>query len=372
MGYSKLDIKKILAEHYVYDAWQFLQNAYKNIGTAEFCFFMIKNWIEKMNKEHLDWYNGMIKELQENKSFSVSFDSLPKFTVSINGIESSYSFLIDKYIKDFFQYTRNSLDSVAQFINSSLLANKSLNIERVDFNKIVSFFEDNNLKNIFCKTFCQLKSMQVSDELNYISEFNNRVKHISDAPLTMSYSLLSTDSVNKIGAFYKKRSQFEAKDIIEITSNILNFIKNEYQTLIDVVLDEVKYDKYVVGRMHSLRFHVQMNNSDPSQNLTVIYVDVNESMDELPDIIRILFVKKNEDDIEAYNCDYGDILVRDSKRNFLGRYKLDEEIVEDNLLRYRVYKKDNVDGTLAFVEHVQKKYPFKPMLMSGQIVNYTS
>lgn len=372
MGYSRFEIKKILAEHYVYDAWQFLQNAYKNISTAEFCFLMIKNLIEKMNKEHLDWYNDMIKELQENKSISVSFDSLPKFTVSINGIESSYSFLIDKYIKDFFQYTRNSFDSFAQFINSSLLANRSLNIEGVDFNKIIAFIEKHKLNYIFCKTFYQIKSIQVSDEFKYISEFNNRIKHICDAPVTMSYSLLSPESVNQIGAFYKKRSQFEVKDILEITSNIINFVKNEFETLLDNVLNEVKMDKYVDGRMHSLRFYAQMNKSDPSQNLTIIYIDVNESMDELPDIIRILFVKNNGEDIEAYNCDYGDILVRNSKENYLGRYKLDEEIVEDNLLRYRIYKKDAVDGMLAFVEHVQKKFPIKPLLMAGKIVEYNS
>ncbi len=42
MDYLTLEHKKFLVEHYVYDAWQFTNNAAKGVATARFCCEAIK------------------------------------------------------------------------------------------------------------------------------------------------------------------------------------------------------------------------------------------------------------------------------------------------------------------------------------------
>ena len=139
MEYFTGDYKKYLMEHYVLDAWQFVINTRKNLYTAGYCYQVIRSLISKMEQEHREWQedinNDLSQQIEEKgqDSIGVSFESLPQSNIRIFDISVDYYFLIDKYIKDFFQYVRNALDSVAQVVNSALLANEGNNIERVDF-----------------------------------------------------------------------------------------------------------------------------------------------------------------------------------------------------------------------------------------------
>ena len=50
MDYLTLEHKKFLVEHYVYDAWQFTNNAAKGVATARFCCCRASNYC--FNKLH--------------------------------------------------------------------------------------------------------------------------------------------------------------------------------------------------------------------------------------------------------------------------------------------------------------------------------
>ncbi|MNJ72302.1 hypothetical protein D3C77_689340 [compost metagenome] len=93
-----------------------------------------------------------------------------------------------------------------------------------------------------------------------------------------------------------------------------------------------------------------------------------DSIDELPEILRVLLVRSNEE-VNSMNSDYDDILVRDKHQNYIGRFILDESLHNDGLLQYRRYKKDNYEGVLAFIEQTKKNYPIRPFLMTGVIVS---
>lgn len=373
MNYFSESYKKFLAQHYVLDGWQFLENLQKNIVTAGYCFHIINSLITKMEKEHKEWQENINRTLlsqieKEGKGeIGITYESLPQFNMDILGIPVDYPFLIDKYIKDFFQYLRNALDSTAQFLNSGLLANESKSIEWVDFNRIVNHLGKIPYSQVFPQTLLVLKRIQESSEFEYISEFNNKVKHISDSTVIMSRELFGDGTTTKIDSFYKKGVQFAEQDILTITKRVFDYVEKEFILLLDAATTEIEKDLFVSGRIHDLKFHVQMVKDDTENSFTTIFISVNESMNELPDNIKVMLVKVN-DNVENLNSDYEEILIRDKEDRYIGKFVLEEEIHQDGLLHYRPYKKDNCDGIQAFIDHIRKNYSIKPMLMNGEIV----
>lgn len=373
MNYFSRDYKKLLAEHYVFDAWQFIVNTQKNINTAKYCYEIINKLVSRVTEEHKDWIDNInehiSKAIEENIEVSINlgYDSLPQYKINIAGINVDYPFLIDKYIKDFFQYTRNAFDSIAQIVNSALLANESINIEKVDFNKITTVLNKNRYSSKFPKTLDWLLKIQQREEFMYLSEFNNRTKHICDSKIIMSQNLLNYDVLNKIGPFYKKGKQFEEQDICVITKTVLDFLEDEFVSFLGILTEEIKLDTFIEGRIHNLKFYFQQIKDNPQSSFTVIYIEVEESIDELPDVLRVLLVNNNEDVI-SINSDYEEILVRDKKGNYLGQFIMDNPITRDGLYLYRKYKKDNIEGIKAFINHSRKNKLVNPLFVSGKVV----
>lgn len=373
MNYFSQEYQKFLVEHYVFDAWQFICNARKNLVTAKYCYNIINTLIDKMTEEHKAWQDEInqriSQQLEKNGACSVSIyeKDMPDFNVDILGMQIGYSFLVDKYVKDFFQYVRNLFDSMAQIVNSALLANESKDIEIVDFIKIINILSEKRYSSLFPKTLSFLIKIKNSIEFSYVNGFNNRVKHICDAKVTMSLDLFGNNVSSKIDAFYKKGTQFTEQDILTITKNVMEFIEREFILFMDVLTEEIKLDTFVQGRIHHLSFYAQQIKDEPQNSFAVIFVEVEESIDELPEYLRILLVNENKEIISS-NCDYDEILVRDKNKNFVGKFVRDEIIKRDGLMYYRRYKKERCDGVTAFVDHTRKKHSIKIGLMSGKIV----
>lgn len=373
MDYFSRDYKKFLIEHYVFDAWQFIVNTRKNIDTASYCYNFIEKLITKMSEEHKEWQDSLNQKItqliEEKRSASIGFgyDDMPQYNIDIVGINVEYPFLIDKYIKDLFQYTRNAFDSMAQVANSALLANKDKNIEKVDFGKISEVFNQATYSQKFPKTSNWILNAKGSSEFAYVSEFNNRIKHICDARIIMSQNVFTEDATNKIEAFYKKGTQFAEQDICAITKAVMDFTEREFTLFLDLLTEEIKQNAFIEGRLHNLSFYAQEVKDDPLSTFAVIFIEVNNFIDELPDELRILLVNKN-DDIYSSNCDYDEILVRDKAENYLGKFVIDETVAVDGVLRYRRYKKEQCDGMVAFINHSRKNNLIKPFCMSGNIV----
>lgn len=343
----------------------------KNIVTAKYCHNVIDVLINKMKVEHKEWQDNinqqLINSIQEKRETSVPItkDGIPKFELDVLGMSVGYTFLIDKYIKDFFQYVRNTFESIAQIVNSALLGNESKDIEWVDFNKLFNFL--GTRQSDFPKTYQQMGVIKNSDEFSYVSEFNNRIKHVCDAKITMSMDLFGDGVTSDISSFYKKGTQFSNQDILDITSKVMIFAENELANFMKVLTKEIELDLNVKGRIHQLSFDGQQIKDDPENSFVAIYTGVESSIDELPEFLRVLLINNNENIISG-NCDYEEILVRNKAGDYVGRFVLTEPINEDGLLTYRCYKKGSYDGIKTFFDHVRKNNHIKVGLMSGKLI----
>ena len=371
MNYCNDDFKLFLAEHRVFDAWQFLANTNNNILIAEYCSKIIEKSIEKIILEHDNFQTKLNNQIQctikeGGGSISMGIDDIPQNTVTILEMEVSLYFIIEKYLKDFFQYIRNSFDIVGQFLNAALLANVGLNIDIVDFQSIYNEFK--KYKDIFPKIFKAVENTKHNEIYKYISAFNNRVKHTYDVQNIISLSIFDDKKKIVISEFQKYGKVYPEEDMLNKINEVLVFTQKAINNIIDSSYSEIKLYKFNKNRIHDVYYYVQ-DMENVSSNFTTIHIEVGNDTLELPSEIGVLLLKEKENEIEAINCDYEDILIKNSSGKYIGRFITEDKIEKDGLIKYRKYKLDNkVDCNTAFIEHINKKYGFKPLVMDGKIV----
>lgn len=177
-------LKKELITHNIYSAWQFVEYTEKNIATVQYCADTIKNIIDKMTTKTVRWQQDIasdfVDEVTEDgknvKRLSVTTENAPTYEVRVAGEKIDPWFLFDKLLRDFFQYTMNTFDSISQIINAGILANKGKKVDSVDIQIMTRCFNQQTYSADFPKIQAWLNKISQSTEFQYIEAINNRTK----------------------------------------------------------------------------------------------------------------------------------------------------------------------------------------------------
>ena len=339
----------------VYDSWQFVVNTERTINIADFCMTIIGNLIGHMAKEHAEWMDSLFSDLfsqeEKVKSVSVTTDSLPVFKVPVADSKVPAPFLLDKLVKDFFQYSRNTFDSISQIVNAALLANNSKLVDKVDFPAMLNMFKKQTYLQAFPDMASWYSAVDANPKFVYIDAFNNRTKHTCDINLKLSMDMFGSKSSSEISPFYRKDVQHDKQDIITYLADILDYVKQSFDIFLGVLAIELPKKSFVVNRYHHLQAYQQKMKANSESDFSVVYLDSICTIEEMPDEIRVLFVHEYEDgSFASKNCEIDTILVRKAEHNYIGRYIATEAFGDDTLVKYRKYKKDAKTGMLVYID----------------------
>lgn len=343
------DLKKHCAEYLIFDTYQYIEGAYKNLRIAKFCADVVEKLIDLENKKHSDFKNGMSESISEqivsknSAEIDITQNDLESEKISIAGIEVSATWLLEKYIQDYFQYVRNIFDGLSQVIHSGIIANKSKNNnEQIDFSRVHEIMQ--KYKNDFPKTFNEVEYIFNSDIFKYISHVSNRIKHISPLKITMSHEIFGSKSTFEIKAFEKNGIMHLKKDINTIIKEISDFSNIQFLKLIDTVVEESKFKINADNRISKVNFYKQHNYIDEKSTFTIVFLQVTNSIDELKDEIQVLPVKCDGDNIIACNLWVDKILVCSGDGNSInecyGKFVAKSKLKNDGLYHYQTYEKD--------------------------------
>ncbi|KEI87335.1 hypothetical protein N492_10075 [Clostridium botulinum B2 267] len=346
-------LEKALAKHFVYDSWQFVMNTQKTIVIAHYCTNIIKKSIEEIVLGHTNWKNEIFGKsfIESNKEqhISITYETLPGYEINIMGIETSYSFLLDKMIKDFFQYARNSFDCMAQIANSALLGNKSKARNSVDFPRMLSTFNQQSYSKDFPNIQKWFTEINENPLFQYLDDFNNRTKHTCDVSLNLAISLISNYKTTNINKFYKKSQQLD-KDILSIVSDIYSFIETSFKDLLLLIKQEIQREIYIADRYHQLSCYQQKMKNNENNDLSVVYIE-SKDCNKLPDELRILLLNDSNDEIMAKNCEIKNIFIRNLNGEYIEQYVIaDNSSKEDVLVEYVKYIRVKKTPFLGIVE----------------------
>lgn len=340
----------------IYEAWQFVVNTARTLSTAKYCQDTIFHLLSSMQEEYEEWnkalWNDILAQESNLKSVTVTTDSLPTYTISIAGEEVSTRFLLDKLVKDFFQYVRNAFDSISQIANVSLLGNKAKETDSVDFPKMLNVFNQQTYKKNFPHICNWYKAISEDTTFRYIDAFNNRTKHTCDVYLKVSMDFLGDNHSSDINPFFRKDVQHDKKDIIGYLNEIYNFVSLAFDSFMIELAKEYQKKMYLCNRYNKLKGWQQKMNDTPDSDYAVVYIETSDDMSALPKEISILLLNKGKDGtIYCKNCCFDTILVKEVgvEHGYIGRYKAVEPYGDDTLLKYRKYHKDTVSGEDAFM-----------------------
>lgn len=359
-------LKKELIAHNIYSAWQFIEYTEKSIATVQYCSDTIKNIIDKMTTKTVRWQQNIssdfVDEVTEDgknvKHLSVTTENAPTYEVRVAGEKIDPWFLFDKLLRDFFQYTMNTFDSMSQIINAGILANKGKKVDSVDIQIMVRCFNQQTYSAAFPKMQSWLNKISQSTEFKYIEAINNRTKHTGDIANKLSMGILGSSNRAEIGPFFRKDIQHGKNELSDQLLATLDFLNDSWDEFQNVFKEEFVRDVYVQNRRHGISgVRQQKLKNEPDKDLSYAYIEVNGSFDTMPDELYILLVTEREDDIYAHECPFNTILVTGSSNiDVLGRYKAEDVIGDDCLLHYRKYRKDTeiIGGICMFYEQQEK------------------
>lgn len=362
-------LKKDLIVHNIYTSWQFLEYTEKNIETVRYCAETIKNIVDKMTMKTVRWEQDIASDFVDEvtdegkkvKKLTVTTENAPTYEVRVAGEKVDPWFLFDKLLRDFFQYTMNSFDSISQVINTGLLANKSKKVDSVDIQQMVKTFAQQTYSTAFPKMHAWLNKISQSDEFQYIEAINNRTKHTADISNKLSMGILGSSNKAQIGPFFRKGAQHEKVELTDQLQATIDFLENSWVEFIDVFKEEYVRDVYSENRIHEIAgVRQQKLKAESEQDLSYAYINVINDFDSMPEELYILLLKERESEIYAHQCPFDTILVTGrSSIDVLGRYIAEDIIGDDCLLHYRKYKKDTkIKGNICMFYEQQGKTVF--------------
>lgn len=361
---TDLDFQRDLASHHVYTAWQFIEYTQKNISVAEYCADIIQKIIENMSKKTIRWEQNLFADFTEEeivdgkkvKRTSITTDNLPVYELRVAGEKVDPWFLFDKLLRDFYQYTMNSFDSMSQIANSGLLANNGKKVDAADFQRLASCFAQATYSTAFPKTSAWFNGISQSAEFQYIEAINNRTKHTANISNKLAMGILGSSNTTKIGPFFRKDVQHGKQELYDQLQATIVFLRDSWNDFLAAFCDEYILDKFTDNRLREIGgVYQQKLKDDPTQDLSYAYIPVSTDFATMPGEIRILLISETADDIEARCCPFDRILVRDiDDKTILGQYVAEDNVGEDCLLHYRKYVKDTSTCGVACVYNIMQ------------------
>lgn len=351
---NKKELAKYLYDYGVYDAFQYISNTQKTIGTACFCKDAILSLISRMKDEHSKWVDEIFENLSEQtdqiKKIAIRPRDMPSYNISVADVEVTAPFLLDKLTKDFFQYSRNAFDCMAQVSNAACLAFKAKKIDVVDFENMKKVFAQQMYSQEFPSINQWFQQVSSSNEYEYIAAFNNRTKHNCDVYLNLSMAILGSESTSSINPFYRKDMQHDAKqDISQYLTAIYEFVSKSYTDFLVAIKAEVQKKTHINDRYHKLSIYQQKMKSSKESSFSLAYIDATDCISKMPEEIQVMLIAESDGEISAKTCPIDTIYIKDPCKDhwYTGKYVAEDEYGEDTLVRYRKYNKETYqEGTL--------------------------
>ena len=231
--------------------------------------------------------------------------------------------MIQKLIRDFYQYLRNSFDSIGQIANAGLLANKGKKVDKTDFPAMKDRFQQQTYSGEFPLTSAWFSKTDSDDEFKYIDAVCNRVKHTAFINNQISIGLFGCENKMNMGAFLRNGEQHEKADLKDKMQQAIKFTEDSYIEFLTFFSAEFKNDLHVSGRYYDgIKVYQQHMKDSELSSFSLPYIVSQQHFDAMPNEIYVLLLRNNEGEIKAADCPFTSILITsaDDYKTAVGRY----------------------------------------------------
>lgn len=309
---------QLLAQAKLFDSFQFLENIEANLGTAEYAKMIIEQINQAFEEKQQEFHHDQNATTSKSGFIEYSAKSLyEKTTPTLTFFDQEIDpyFLLRKNVKDFIQYIRSAFDILFQFINKTMLVESALPLEKVTVSNLKKELKQKYPNHPVRNAFLNLVH---HNDYKYITEYNNKTKHILDTKLTLVTDLLHPNFSGEVASFTKNQKPYDKKEIILLVNELYTFTTTKIDNLLKKIRQHIQnHLQRPVNRLHTLSFYSQDLSKDKKNSYFTVYVD-EKDIPSPQDPVEVLFVKEDSNaNIKAQNVPYDKIYIMKDD-NFIG------------------------------------------------------
>jgi hypothetical protein len=373
-------LERSLAEHKVYDAWQYVKSLHETLGYMNMSYNLINKVYEHRKNVLESTKNEIIETAMLKGNASIEQEHLNKTNINIADYLIDDVAFLRKNSIEFFHYARVSMDVLFQIVNAALLGDEAYPVtDRQLLRKVLSKLNSN-----FPNLHQQLSTIKDNAEYKYLSAFDNFIKHIKTILITVKNSFI----IGNIDEFYINEFLydnvfFERTEALGKIKDINDYVINTIGNVLIEVINQVPNCLDNSHRIQEIKFkmQVQKNENGDKIDFLAFFIEVENDLSELPNEIKVypLIIKPNG---EIYSFDFRSEKLFVKKRN--SNAEVDDIIgcavlkngLETNEF-YRVFEVKSCSSLdyakyIADFKNKDQKISLNFYALEGQIVAYNS
>lgn len=360
MGIDLKLLEKRLAEHKVYDAWQYVQSLRETLNYMSISYeILLKVYEHRCNtidRIQNDIINAALKEGQA--SFGES--DLKQTDLNIVGLEIDDSIFLRKTAIEFFHYARISMDILIQIVNAALLGDKSYPVS--DKGLLKKVLKELKNKAEFADLLDLLNTNKDHPSYEYLLAFDNYIKHIKTILITIKNSFLLGNSKEfTINEFYYEKL-YKKENVIDKVQEIRDYVIKAIEDILLEVLNQIPNCLDNSQRIQSIKFKQVYKKTEKGSELEYItfFIEVENDLSELPKEIKVLpLIIKPNDEIYSFDFKFDKIFIKkkdESESSIMGCAVLKNGLKTNEFYRIFEVKPCGMKDYFDYISTFKNKY----------------
>lgn len=307
-------LEKTLAEHKVYDAWQYVKSLQETLSYTRISYDMLC----KVHEHRVSTINSIeqdiINQAHKTGTGKCTVNDLNRTNLNIGGYEIDDAIFMRKTAMEFFHYGRISMDVLFQIANCALLGDEAYSVE--DKRLLPKLLKRLESKPEFATLLQLMKDNKNESRYQYLMAFDNYIKHIKTVLVTVKNSILIGDAdVFELNEFSYEGVTYKTENALNKIQEIYNYVINTIDSILNEILVQIPNCISTSQRIQEIQHKAVFTERDGKTFTEYIsfFIDVDNDISDLPTEIKVypLIIKPN-DEIHSFDFRFDKIFIRKS------------------------------------------------------------
>lgn len=334
-------LEKALAEHKVYDAWQYVKSLQETLGYMSVSYNMLARVHDHRVTTLAAVEQGIIHQAHKTGEGRCASNDLNRTNLVIGGYEIDDVLFMRKTAMEFFHYGRISMDVLFQIVNTALLGDEAHSVEdkgllRKLLNKLAT-------KPEFTKLLHLMDTNKNDPRYQYLMAFDNYIKHIKTVLITVKNSILIGNAdVFQLNAFSYGDVNYPAENALTKIKEIHDYVVSTIDAILCEILMQIPNCFSNTQRVQEIHYKQVFTEREGKTYIKYIsfFIDVPNGLSDLPSEIKVypLIIKPNNE-IYSFDFRFDKIFIRKTgseETDILGVATLKNGVATNEF--YRVYE----------------------------------
>ena len=334
-------LERTLAEHKVYDAWQYVKSLQETLGYMSVSYKMLLKVHDHRVTTLATVGQNIIRQAHETGEGRCTANDLSRTNLVIGGYEIDDVVFMRKTAMEFFHYGRISMDVLFQIVNAGLLGDEAYSVE--DKGLLRKLLAKLTTKPEFA-TLLQLMDTNKNDpRYQYLMAFDNYIKHIKTVLITVKNSILIGNADEfQLNAFSYGDTDYPAENALDKIKEIHDYVISTIDAILSEILLQIPNcfaNTQRIQEIHYKQVYTEREGKTYTEYVS-FFIDVPNNLSDLPGEIKVypLIIKPNNE-IYSFDFRFDKIFIRKAgseETDILGVATLKNGLATNEF--YRIYE----------------------------------